>query len=226
MQSINAHSLRSALNSSFPGNNYSDLAKWLLQKPTQLLPGPAPHHELVTLYDLGHTSIGGSHSYTQSQLGELASVSSPPKDHVQVLFVRGFLTPDWISLLGSKYSLDPELILRHLDFFATSTHRHLYSNPSLASTNNNIIQLCVTTIFHKDKTSKVSIHDDVMLEHRKVQCDELASYKRKIRTLASCGESLVRDYYTLDDQYSVCEQRISICIVKNGEGWLSKSLTT
>jgi len=82
VQSINAHSLRSIPNSSFPGNNYSDLAKWLSQNSAELLSASTLHHDLIALYDLGQTNIGRSHSFTQAQIAELRSVFRPLKDQV------------------------------------------------------------------------------------------------------------------------------------------------
>jgi hypothetical protein len=50
----------------------------------------------------------------------------------------------------------------------------------------------------------------------------MARYKRSLQKSASCGDSIVREYSILSDRYSVIEQRISLCIAENGDGWAGK----
>ncbi|KAH7116703.1 hypothetical protein B0J11DRAFT_592653 [Dendryphion nanum] len=219
-RSIYAHSLRSTAISSFPGNNYSDLAKWLSRAYTQPQSKSTVPFHLIALYDLGDLTGDCSWFYNEDDINELETASRPGKDQVQLLFIRGFLSPTWISLIGSKYGIDPEFLLRHLDFFSTSPHRHLYSNPSLISTTNNITQLCVTTIFREERSPGGNNTSDDMISSRKDQAEKLSAYKRLLRVQACSGDSMVRQYYTLDQQYFIMEQWISITIVKSGDGWL------
>lgn len=47
-------------------------------------------------------------------------------------------------------------------------------------------------------------------------------YKRQLQASARCGDSLVREYSVLNDQFSIIEQRIFVCICRNGDDWLDK----
>jgi hypothetical protein len=49
--------------------------------------------------------------------------------------------------------------------------------------------------------------------------DEMGRYRRGLQQSTSCGDSIAREYSILSKQYSVIEQRISICLVENEEGW-------
>ncbi|KAH3919648.1 hypothetical protein HBI56_029420 [Parastagonospora nodorum] len=219
IQSISAHSSRLLTTSSFPGNNYVDLANWLSQEaytPTNL------HHDsthiLVVLHELS-SNASDPQCFTENDLEAFRLVQPPAQGRSQLLFVRGFLSPEWLSTIGSKYMLDPEFILRHLDFFAGSVQRHGYGLPSLASTNSNIMRLCTSTIVHRDERFRVN-HPDKLIRCRREQREEMSGYKRQLRNQAKCGDSLVREFSTIDDKHSLVEQWMSLCVAKSAEGWL------
>lgn len=219
IQSINAHSSRLLTSSSFPGNNYVDLANWLLQDAFTLGCSPEDsQHVLAVMYDL---SVNGNdpQCFTENDLNAFKTSPPPARGRGQLLFIRGFLSPAWLSTIGSKYMLDPEFILRHLDFFAGSAHRHGYGLPSLVSTTCNIIRLCTSTIIHRDEHSG-SNHAEKLSKCRREQREEMLTYRRQLRTRARCGDSLVREFSTINDHHSIIEQWMSICVAKSGEGWL------
>ncbi|KAH7323572.1 hypothetical protein BKA65DRAFT_481382 [Rhexocercosporidium sp. MPI-PUGE-AT-0058] len=219
-KSIKAHSSRSITSSSFPGNNYIDLATWLLQDSESFQSLSNQPHLLALLYELGVQGSENSSTFAQSDVQALASVPRPSKDRGQILFIRGYMSPEWITTIGSKYGIDPEFILRHLDFFASSTYRRLFSLPSLASTTNNTTRLCVNTILYRDGSSQNrSSGPDIMCQWRE-EAEALSTYKRQLRNQARCGDSLIREYSTLDEHYAIVEQWISISLTRNGEGWL------
>lgn len=137
-----------------------------------------------------------------------------------MLFLRGFLSPEWIAEIGSRYRVDPEFIHRHLDFFASSVHRSCFSLPSLPTTSNNIIHININTIICSQHSH--SIPTDDLLNRRREAAEQMIRYKRQLQTSARCGDSLVREYSVLNDQFSVIEQRISVSICRNGDGWLGK----
>lgn len=56
--------------------------------------------------------------------------------------------------------------------------------------------------------------------HRREHVEAFAIYKRSLRTHIGSDDSLVREYSLLDGRYAVLEQRISVCVRKNGEAWL------
>ncbi len=226
IDSIYAHSQRSIVTSSFPGQNYIDLANWLLQGHS----GPGTLYSTVTNRDRHHLAVFQNLDQlgpektplllTQSELPRLTCHPAPEREKGHVLFLRGFLSPQWIAEVGSRYRVDAEFFHRHLDFFASSVHRSCFGLPSLPNTSNNIIHIIINTIICNHHSP--SIPTDDLLDRRSEAAEHMVRYKRQLQTSARCGDSLVREYSVLDGQFSVIEQRVSVCICRNSDGWLGK----
>lgn len=216
----------------FPGNNYVDLAEWILQdrnilrtksglspKPPSLVHRAGATHDLVIVYYNADKKwhIEGYHSEKSQELHGDMHISAG--DVGQIVFIRGFISPRWVSTVGSKYNVDPEFFRRHMDFLSVSIERHAYSSPSLASSSSNIFRLCVTTILHKDDFGDKNIH-----QQRSKEADELSKYRaQQLRSSKiTCGDSVVREYATLCSSFSIIEQWISLCVTKNTRGWTGK----
>ncbi|KAI0441440.1 hypothetical protein F4803DRAFT_418273 [Xylaria telfairii] len=214
--------------SAFPGNNYVGLGEWLLQDRSLFnlarpdddnVPfaskSPRPH-DLVVVYNSGERKWDIQHYSQEQHDGFSAAVAPPARESGQLIFIRGFISPSWVSVLGSKYNIDPEYFRQHLDFLSTSIDRHAYSSPSLASSSNNIFRLCVNTLVHRDDFGGQDLQSQ-----RSHQSAELGTYK--IHQLGStrvcCGDSLVREYSTICSSFSVIEQWISLYIAKTDRGW-------
>ncbi|CZS95363.1 uncharacterized protein RAG0_05031 [Rhynchosporium agropyri] len=155
-------SRRYSSSSVFPGNNYVDIGEWLLQdlglfnsakaeEHTSLFTSKSKQpHDLVVVYNSGERKWD-MQSYRQEQYEAFSAATSVPAEGSgQLVFIRGFMSPSWISVIGSKYNIDPEFFRRHMEFLSTSIDRHAYSLPSLANSSNNIFQLCVSTLLHRD----------------------------------------------------------------------------
>lgn len=48
------------------------------------------------------------------------------------------------------------------------------------------------------------------------------TYRRQFPVQTVCGDSIIRDYVSLDHDFSILEQDISICIYENGRGWIGE----
>ncbi|KAI5460820.1 hypothetical protein BGZ63DRAFT_387874 [Mariannaea sp. PMI_226] len=221
-------SKRYSSKSVFPGNNYVDIGEWLLQdrsllssaKPDEEIDAFASMseqpHDLVVVYNTGDKKWDVQ-QYRQDQHAAFSSTTSILAGGLgQLVFIRGFISPSWLSAIGSKYKIDPEFFRRHMDFLSASIDRHAYSFPSLTSSSNNIFRLCVSTLLHRDDFGGQDLHSQ-----RVSQLNELGTYK--IQQLGStrvrCGDSLVREYSTVCSCFSVIEQWISLCITKTDTGW-------
>lgn len=217
--------------SSFPGTNYVDLGEWLLQdrslldsvKPEQgvaLFASTSKQpHDLVVVYNSSERKWDVQ-QYEQGQHKEFyAAPSNPVAGSVQLVFIRGFVSPSWVSAIGSKYNIDPEFFRRHMDFLSASIDRHAYSFPSLPSSSDNIFRLCVSTLLHRDNYGGQHLQSQ-----QAYQAIELAAYRAQQlgSTKVCCGDSLVRDYSTVCSRFSVIEQWISIYITKTDTGWAGK----
>ncbi|TVY55718.1 hypothetical protein LCER1_G002772 [Lachnellula cervina] len=221
-------SRRYSSTSVFPGNNYVDIGEWLLQDrrllnstkseedATLFASKSEQPHDLVVVYDSGERKWDVQ-NYSQEQHEAFSAATSVSAGSSgQMVFIRGFISPSWVSAIGSKYNIDPEFFRRHMDFLSASIDRHAYSFPSLASSSNNIFRLCVNTLLHRDDFGGQDLQSQ-----RSDQSIKLGIYK--IQQLGSsrvcCGDSLVREYSTVCSCFSVIEQWISICITKTDKGW-------
>jgi hypothetical protein len=172
------------------------------------------------VYDCGDRKWEVQQYHQEQHESFSAAASVLPENPGQVVFIRGFISPSWVSVLGSKYNIDPEFFRRHMDFLSTNDGRHSYSFPSLASSSNNIFRLCVSTLLHRDDFGGQNLQSQ-----RSEQLNELGKYK--IHQLGSskvcCGDSVVREYSTLCASFSVIEQWISIYIAKTNRSWAGET---
>lgn len=208
-----------------------DLREWLLQDRALLAATKSEDdavlfassserpHDLVVVYNTGERRWDVQR-YTQAQHDSFSNVSFPAGGAGQIVFLRGLVSPSWVSAIGSRYNIDPEFFLRHMNFLSTSIDRHAYSFPSLATSSDNIFRLCVSTLFHRDDFGGQDL--------RSQRLEEVAGLERyKMQQLGttkvSCGDSLVREYSTVCSSFSVLEQWISLCVAKTERGWSGKA---
>ncbi|EHA20061.1 hypothetical protein ASPNIDRAFT_39476 [Aspergillus niger ATCC 1015] len=221
-------SRRYSSTSAFPGNNYVDIAEWMIQERYLLnsvnqekdaISSPfwsEKPHDLVVVYNSGERQWDVQ-QYSQEQHEDFSAATPvPASGSGKIVFIRGFISPSWVSAIGSKYNIEPEFFKRHMDFLSMCIDRHSYSFPSLVSSSNNIIRLCVSTILHRDDFGGQDLQSQ-----RSYQRSELGSYR--LQQLGSnrvrCGDSLVREYSTVCPRFSVIEQWISLYITKTDREW-------
>ncbi|KAJ3580212.1 hypothetical protein NPX13_g352 [Xylaria arbuscula] len=227
-RAIIALSRRYASNSTFPGNNYVGLGEWVLQdrslfnttksedERVLFVSQSEKPHDLVVVYNSGARKWE-MQQYSQEQHQAFSlDTTVPARGSGQLVFIRGFISPSWVTALGSKYNIDPEYFRQHMDFLSASVDRHAYSFPSLSSSSNNIIRLCVSTLVHRDDFGGQDIQSQ-----RSHESAQLATYRMHSlgSNRVSCGDSIVREYSTICPSFSVMEQWISISISKTDRGW-------
>jgi hypothetical protein len=176
-------------------------------------------HDLVVVYNSGEGKWDVQGYSQEEHENFYAATTVPEAGFGQLVFIRGFISPSWVSTIGSKYNIDPEFFRRHMEYLSASVDRHAYSFPSLASSSNNILRLCVSTLLHRDGFGGQDLQSQ-----RSNQSNELGIYKiQQLRsTKVRCGDSLVREYSTLCSCFSVIEQWISLCVTKTDQGWAGK----
>jgi hypothetical protein len=176
-------------------------------------------HDLIVVYNSGEEQWDVQR-YSQEEHEAFSAETSVPAEGLgQLVFIRGFISPSWVSAIGSKYNIDPEFFRQHMDFLSASIDRHAYSFPSLVSSSNNIFRICVNTLLHRDDFGGQDLKSQ-----RSDQSSELGAYKTQQlgSTRVCCGDSLVREYSTVCSSVSVIEQWISLCVTKTGSGWAGK----
>ena len=154
-------------------------------------------------------------------LDALKEMPRSGKNAGQILLLRGCPSPDWVTAIGGKYHVDPEYIHRHLDFFATMVERRSFSLPSLVSSSHNIINLTTSTVLFRDAaaTRQYGVKVDIQAR-RRTEAEDMATYHRRYQNSCMSGDSIVREFSTFDERFSILEQRISVCVQRNGEGWI------
>jgi hypothetical protein len=136
-----------------------------------------------------------------------------------MVFLRGYMTADWLNSIGAKYRVDPEYFCRHLDFRPPCENSNNFSIPALPSSSWHLIQLPILTIGVKD-SAKGSIDFDAIETLRKKGREAFSDHHHRITRLSSSGmtigDSMVRDYLLFDNTHFAIEQRISICMQQTG----------
>lgn len=177
------------------------------------VPRSSQPHDLVVSYNSGERKCDVQKYNQEQHEAFFAAISVPAEGSGQLVFVL------WVSVIGSKYNVDPEFFSGHMDFLSASIDRHAYNFPSLANSSNNIFRLCVSTLLHRDNFGGQNLQSQ-----RSNQATELGTYR--IQQLGSarvcCGDSLVREYSTVCSSFSVIEQWISLYITKTDRGWVGK----
>ncbi|CAG8410499.1 unnamed protein product [Penicillium salamii] len=173
-------------------------------------------HDLIVVYNSRERKWDVQHYRQEQHEAFYATNSVPAGGSGQIVFIRGFISPSWVSVIGSKYNIDPEFFRRHMDYLSASVERHSYGFPSLSSSSNNIFRLCVSTLLHRDDFGGQDLQSQ-----RSDQSVELAAYKIQQlgSTKVSCGDSVVREHSTVCSSFSVIEQWISLCITKTNGTW-------
>ena len=168
---------------------------------------------------------------------------------VNLLFLGGFPSAQWLVNIGSACRLDPEFVRRHLTF---ELEDYNFTLPSLPSHSDNMIKLRYTTIGMRrhDYGPPHSLRDifdeKAALKNKNRYTSqsfvEAPSFAADLERAASSGsyyyngrshsnpkkeigESLIRSIAVHNDSYFSIEQEISIYVKKNPgrPGWLGIS---
>jgi len=141
----------------------------------------------------------------------------------QMLFLKGYPSPEWLGLIGSRYRVDPEFFSRFLDFRSTDNLSNRTSVPSLPSCEWNIIELSLSTIglmnplvCHGHQTNLATV--------RRQSAAALAEINGRIlrNSRVPVGSTMIRAVNVLDQTHFVIEQSIAICLQppENDRGWM------
>ncbi|KAJ5566024.1 hypothetical protein N7535_007662 [Penicillium sp. DV-2018c] len=154
-------------------------------------------HDLVVVYS-SRERKWDVQQYRQEQHQAFSTTTVPAAESGQIVFIRGFISPSWVSAIGSKYEIDPEFFSRHMDYLSASVARHSYSFPSLASSSNNIVRLCVSTLLYRDGFGGQDLQSQ-----RSLQATELGQYRLRhlASTKISCGDSVSLPGWTKVDPW-------------------------
>ncbi|KAL2786268.1 hypothetical protein BJX66DRAFT_313114 [Aspergillus keveii] len=223
-QTILLHSRTTPDLSLFPGHNYRTLANFLYQpyaSPTKngsiALSPQSQYKPLVVLYK--YTKDGVLHQLqyepTPTGLENVENDTESACDAGKVLFLNGFIPPEWLNLIGSRYRVDPEFFRQHLRFMQPERQLDL---PGLYSTTKNIIRLPLISI--GTWTLDQPLRGRGFLVHqRSIAHEKTRSYLKGLGATTPAGQSIVRGIMINDDAYFTVEQELNICVETKDGGW-------
>ena len=136
----------------------------------------------------------------------------------QILFLKGYPSPEWVKSIGGCCRVDPEFFRWQLRF---RCRREYSSSPSLPSAFENIVRLRFTTI---GETNSNARNQSFVEKLREIGAEGLSKYKHtlKVGSLVRKGDSIVRDYFVLDARHFIIEQEMSICVQPLENSWIGK----
>ncbi|KAJ5998026.1 hypothetical protein N7522_009686 [Penicillium canescens] len=240
-QTVVSHSLRRKENSLFPGINYKPFADYLSRSSTNdfivagrgtgnyHLDGLRDGHIFASLQDY---LFSAEHSSNQSDIcrtydfdsalpGQeaLARQNENLSSSAQLLFLRGFPSPEWLRLIGCSYRVDPEFFRRHLDFLRPEEGH--FDLPNLPSVSKNIVKIPLMTIGTRNfrDSSAWGEFGDLLEPERRRAFASVRTHLSQMAKAARVGQSIIRKFLIFDEQYFAIEQEVSICVQSRREGW-------
>ncbi|KAK3321235.1 hypothetical protein B0T19DRAFT_431906 [Cercophora scortea] len=196
-----------------PGTNYFLLSDFLSRpKPrnplTSVTPSSIPGSQVALPFAVLHCLGYGPRDpkrlatfFKPEDLYEFEAHSDPEgpgQDHGDVLFLRGYPSPEWVSVVGAKYRLDPEIFRRHLKLPNSKDYFELPGLPSSDCT----LELRIPSI--GEVTSGTSKPSDA--------ARRLRLYWQSLGAGGRAGESIVRRFHRHGTQYFSIEQRMTISV--------------
>ena len=185
---------------------------------------PIPYATVVTMgASAGLDSQPPSRESYSNPRACVEAIRRRAKSESQVIFLRGYPSPEWIKSIGACCRIeDAEFFRWHLRF--QCRQKYCLSQP-LFSTFSNIIRLKFITIGSRQTNGNKQETVDKL---REKAAKAMKNYEQelKIGDMVKAGDSIIRDYHVLDEQHVVIEQEMSICITKSGSNWTGKSRST
>jgi hypothetical protein len=215
---IATHSTCSAHESLYPGTHYRATARFLNHgistNPLRRSHSFAKRaHDFAILHDLAYSRQDSRRITAFDSLEgpqRFATHPSPHDNSGQLLFLRGFPSPEWINSLGARYRIDPEIFRRHLEH---GPGYDAFDLPGLASSSLSIIKLSTSTLgSREDLTVDRQDGDNALLSH----FNDLGQNPGVV------GESVVRQLWIHDEKHFSIEQFILVTVMRRGDGWLGK----
>ncbi|KAK3392425.1 cora-like Mg2+ transporter protein-domain-containing protein [Sordaria brevicollis] len=134
-----------------------------------------------------------------------------------IIFLRGYMSAEWIGNIGARFFVDPEFFCRHMDFQNPDEPTKNFSLPALPSSSSHILELPVMTI-GIDKSRK-ALGGKTAKATRDTVDKALDNFRERFTKMEMVdGESMIRDFYLFDEMHFAVEQRISICMEKSKDG--------
>ena len=240
------HYQQSSTETLYPGDIYYTLKEFLQQRPntasTAANHGPGDFAWLVSPSQLGQQALSDkeplsdahSSSDRNRNRGSFEGFADPASciealkrnielSHPQVLFLRGHPSPSWLLSIGAFCYVDPELFRWFLRYRAEPRSDFYFdSAPSIMSSIFRFKFFTIGSNNYQYPSSQKKV-DDLRSE----AANDLLSYQKELRRhrALQLGDSIVRNFYVLDEQHCVIEQEMVIAIFDVGKTWMGMILS-
>jgi hypothetical protein len=223
------HATRTSSQTLYPGIIYEDLALFLFKAPL-----PSKHipkwfqtgQALALLFQLDPNACPRSDYLNFKPFENAPECVEVMRDHrttdqPQVLFLRGHLSAEWIKTIGSFCRIDPEVFRWNLRFL---NRQDYFSFPSLPSVSSNVVKLRFVTIGLRESMGSQSAQATVDIL-RAQGIEEMHRYQQylMVNNGIKKGDSIVRDYFVIDDKHFCIEQEITVSFNKLGKTWTGRT---
>jgi hypothetical protein len=207
------------------GQNFDRLAEFLAPHPGGA--GPSKCQDgFITLYQLDPGSpsqkcdkrVYNIHSCEEFERLEPYRHAGPTNN---LIFLKGYPSPEWLRCIGSRYGVDPEFFRRHFDFRSPSQSKSNLSTVTLPSSSWRMLELHITTLLTAEYTTRRDISSEQL---RGVNNSTMERYIMGLLVGdIATGDPIIRHFSTIDATHFAMEQRISISLHVDDHNWTSES---
>lgn len=173
----------------------------------------------AVLYRLNRSGTRGKEVFKDAESCANAIHTDENALDPQILFLRGYSSAQWLLKIASTCRTDPEFLNSNMIFRCRQDY---FSYPSLPSSYENIIRLRVSTIGMREQVSGRRSNSLAVQKLRLKAEKDMRQYLLDLGSgnkVQTC-DSIVRDYYVLDEQYFIVEQEVSVCLHTFSKSWL------
>lgn len=211
----------------FPGKHYTDLARLLLSPyvinttDNNQPPPDGPSQNSIHVYDLAvEQGKAGRHGVleTLDQLDTYDDNTRKKQSGGRLLFFQGYMHPLWLNHAGTKFDIDPEFYLRHLESLLSQPIPDYYPMLSLPSCAD-VIRIRFTSIMKRNDLHASARSATATL--RSMCQDHMSDYLGDIRARKGvvASDSLVRQFSVFDHYHFAVEQMATIYVNYDSPGW-------
>ena len=197
------------------GHNFHNIAKFLDPRYSN---NPNLPDDFVTVYQLSlqRPSTTCHHVRTPEEFEQL-ELQDGKSDSNHIVFLRGYLSAEWLRLIGAQYEIDPEFFRRHYNFESLLRPTTL-NFTSLPSSSLRMFELILTTVQTNVHSSSRFWSD--LRQRRNAKKSAMESYTRDlvVGNIAP-GDPVVRNYTMIDASLFAIEQKISVYLHEDKEKW-------
>lgn len=212
---------REAHNSPYPTEAFENLYSFLKDKSEK---SQRKESENEALHEVNNPLVVVHTFYDQSEerkayKGDAASRTvfealQKPSDGPQLIFMRGYPDHRWLNLVFDKYKVDPHLFYRHMMSLPQYAPETMYlTKPILHFRMPRVLSLRIVTIMQNLNDTGARLSKEELAAKRSRAREDMADYQAKLQTNGKPGDSVVRRFDYLNDNFCVMEQEITVGIV-------------